>query len=101
MKRFIEGGNRNQITLMPACLDDYIDIDIDIDIDNPVRVIDLFVDKLDLAELGFEGTTAANTGRPGYHPALLLKIYIYGYRSGHTSHIRFCSGRSHGFQFAW
>ena len=73
MKRFIEGENRNQITLMPACLDDYIDTD------NPVRVIDLFVDELDLAALGFEGTTAAATGRPGYHPALLLKIYIYGY----------------------
>jgi transposase len=58
---------------MPACLDDYIDAD------NPVRVIDLFVDELDLAALGFEGTTAAATGRPGYHPALLLKIYIYGY----------------------
>ena len=73
MKRFIESESRNQITLMPACLDDYIDTD------NPVRVIDLFVDELDLVELGFEGTTAASTGRPGYHPALLLKIYIYGY----------------------
>ena len=73
MKRFIEGESRKQVTLMPACLDDYIDTD------NPVRVIDLFVGELDLAELGFEGTTAANTGRPGYHPALLLKIYIYGY----------------------
>jgi len=73
MKRFIEGESRHQITLMPACLDDYIDTD------NPVRVIDLFVDELDLAALGFEGTTAAATGRPGYHPALLLKIYIYGY----------------------
>ena len=73
MRRFIEGESRNQITLMPACLDDYIDTD------NPVRVIDLFVDELDLAALGFEGTTAAATGRPGYHPALLLKIYIYGY----------------------
>jgi transposase len=73
MKRFIEGESRKQITLMPACLDDYIDTD------NPVRVIDLFVDELDLVELGFEGTIAAATGRPGYHPALLLKIYIYGY----------------------
>ena len=73
MKRFIEGGSRNQITLMPACLDDYIDAN------NPVRVIDLFVDELDLVELGFDGTVAATTGRPGYHPALLLKIYIYGY----------------------
>ena len=58
---------------MPACLDDYIDAN------NPVRVIDLFVDELDLVELGFDGTVAATTGRPGYHPALLLKIYIYGY----------------------
>jgi transposase len=73
MKRFIEGESRNQITLMPACLDDYIDAD------NPVRVIDLFVDELDLVELGFDGTIAAATGRPAYHPALLLKIYIYGY----------------------
>jgi len=73
MKRFIEGESRNQITLMPACLEDYIDAD------NPVRVIDLFVDELDLVEFGFEGTTAAATGRPGYHPSLLLKIYIYGY----------------------
>ena len=73
MKRFIEGGSRNQITLMPACLDDYIDAD------NPVRVIDLFVEELDLVELGFDGMVAAATGRPGYHPALLLKIYIYGY----------------------
>ena len=73
MKRFIEGESRKQITLMPACLDDYIDTD------NPVRVIDLFVDELDLVELGFDGTVAAATGRPGYHPALLLKVYIYGY----------------------
>ena len=73
MKRFIEGESRNQIALMPACLDDYIDAD------NPVRVIDLFVDELDLVELGFDSTVAAATGRPGYHPALLLKIYLYGY----------------------
>ena len=73
MKRFIEGESRAQITLMPACLDDYIDTD------NPVRVIDLFVDELDLVELGFDSTVAAATGRPGYHPALLLKIYLYGY----------------------
>src|ERR1035437_3474260 len=73
MKRFVEGESRNQITLMPACLDDYIDTD------NPVRVIDLFVDELDLVELGFDGSIAAATGRPSYHPSLLLKIYIYGY----------------------
>jgi transposase len=73
MRRFIEGEGRNQITLMPACLEDYIDAD------NPVRVIDLFVDELDLLALGFEGTAAAITGRPGFHSSLLLKIYIYGY----------------------
>ena len=73
MRRFIEGEGRSQITLMPACLEDYIDAD------NPVRVIDLFVDELDLLALGFESTVAAITGRPGYHPSLLLKIYIYGY----------------------
>lgn len=73
MKRFIQSESRNQVTLLPECLDDYISED------NPVRVIDLFVDELDLVELGFDGAEPAATGRPGYHPALLLKIYIYGY----------------------
>ncbi len=73
MKRFIEGESRSQITLLPECLDDYIGED------NPVRVVDVFVDELDLAELGFDGAEPATTGRPGYHPAVLLKIYIYGY----------------------
>jgi len=73
MKRFIHGESRDQITLLPECLDDYIGED------NPVRVIDLFVDELDLANLGFDGAAPATTGRPGYHPSLLLKIYIYGY----------------------
>ena len=73
MKRFIQGEGRNQVTLLPECLDDYISED------NPVRVVDVFVDELDLTELGFAGITPAATGRPGYHPATLLKIYIYGY----------------------
>jgi len=61
-KRFVEGESRDQIALIPACLDDYIDAD------NPVRVIDLFVDELDLVELGFDGTIAATTGdRPITH----------------------------------
>ena len=72
MKRFIEGQVRSQLTLMPESLEDYIGTD------NPVRVIDAFVNALDLAEMGFDASAAA-TGRPGYHPALLLKIYIYGY----------------------
>ena len=69
MKRFIEGQVRSQLTLMPESLEDYIGAD------NPVRVIDAFVDALDLAEMGFDASAAA-TGRPGYHPALLLKIYM-------------------------
>lgn len=73
MKRFIEGGDRGQITLLPECLDDYIAED------NPVRVVDVFVDELKLHALGFEGAQPAATGRPSYHPAVLLKIYIYGY----------------------
>jgi transposase len=73
MKRFVEGEDRTQVTLLPECLDDYIDAD------NPVRVIDVFVDGLDLSQLGFEGVEPAATGRPSYHPSVLLKIYIYGY----------------------
>src|SRR6185312_12833266 len=73
MRRFVEGIDRGQSTLFPECLDDWIDED------NPVRVIDAFVDTLDLAELGFDGTAPAQTGRPAYHPAALLKLYIYGY----------------------
>ena len=73
MKRFIEGQDRNQVTLLPECLDDYIGED------NPVRVVDAFVDELDLETLGFEGATAAATGRPSYHPSVLLKVYVYGY----------------------
>ena len=73
MKRFIEGEQRTQVTLLPACVDDYVSED------NPVRVVDVFVDQLDLRELGFVGVEPAETGRPAYHPAVLLKIYIYGY----------------------
>ncbi|MGH6608707.1 MAG: IS1182 family transposase [Burkholderiaceae bacterium] len=73
MKRFIEGEDRQQVTLLPECLDDFIGED------NPVRVIDAFVAELDLEVLGFAGATPADTGRPSYHPSVLLKIYIYGY----------------------
>src|SRR6185369_5151300 len=73
MKRFIEGADRSQVTLLPECLDDYIAED------NPVRVVDAFVDELDLWDLGFESAEPSATGRPSYHPAVLLKIYIYGY----------------------
>jgi transposase len=73
MKRFVEGEVRTQATLLPECLDDYIGED------NPVRVIDVFINELDLSGLGFEGMAPAVTGRPAYHPAVLLKIYLYGY----------------------
>jgi transposase len=73
MPRFVEGSDRKQVTLLPECLDDYIGED------NPVRVIEAFVEELDLEALGFEGMRPAFTGRPSYHPAVLLKIYIYGY----------------------
>ena len=73
MKRFIEGEDRGQGTLLPELLDDYVAEN------NPVRVVDIFVDELDLEKLGFEGVQPAKTGRPAYHPAVLLKLYIYGY----------------------
>jgi transposase len=73
MKRFIEGTDRGQSTLFPECLEDWVDEN------NPVRVIEVFVDALDLAELGFEGITPEATGRPSYRPSVLLKLYIYGY----------------------
>src|SRR3712207_3817845 len=73
MKRFVEGEDRRQATLLPECTDDYVSEE------NPVRVIDAFVAALDLAELGFEGVVPERTGRPAYHPATLLKLYIYGY----------------------
>jgi transposase len=73
MKRFIEGEDRSQSVLFPERLDDWIDED------NPVRVIDVFVDELDLATLGFDAVEPAATGRPAYHPCTLLKIYVYGY----------------------
>ena len=73
MTRFVQGIERSQATLFPESLDDYVCED------NSVRVIDLFVDKLDLRSLGFSSISPKETGRPAYHPATLLKLYIYGY----------------------
>jgi transposase len=72
MSRFVEGEDRRQPALLPSCLEDYVGED------NAARVVDVFVDELDLDALGFELIPAA-TGRPAYHPATLLKLYIYGY----------------------
>ena len=73
MRRFVEGIDREQATLFPECLEDWIDKD------NSVRAIDAFVDRLDLSGLGFDGVAPETTGRPSYHPLGLLKLYIYGY----------------------
>jgi transposase len=73
MKRFIQSTDRTQVTLFPEQLDDYVGDD------NPVRVVDVFVEQLDLGSLGFARVVPLKTGRPAYHPAVLLKLYIYGY----------------------
>jgi len=73
MTRFVQGDHRAQAALLPALLDDYVGYD------NPVRIVDAFVDQLDLRGLGFPGVDPEATGRPSYHPAVLLKLYIYGY----------------------
>jgi len=73
MTRYIEGLDRRQPFLLPECPDDYVCED------NPIRVIEAFVDELDLGGLGFERAVPAETGRPGYHPAIPLKLYVYGY----------------------
>src|SRR5260221_9619376 len=73
MRRFVEGLDRGQSTLFPERLEDLVGED------NAVRVIDVFVEEIDLAELGFSGVDPEATGRPSYHPSVLLKLYIYGY----------------------
>src|SRR3989440_11418031 len=73
MARFVEGMDRGQATLLPGCLEDWVDEN------NPVRAVDVFVDALDLVELGFDSAQPMATGRPGYKPSVLLKLYIYGY----------------------
>ena len=73
MRRFVEGEDRSQSTLFPERLEDWISED------NPVRVVDVFVDELDLGGLGFDRVAPRATGRPSYHPSVLLKLYIYGY----------------------
>src|SRR5208337_1070612 len=73
MKRFVEGEDRRQAYLLPESLEDYVAED------NPVRVVEVFIDELDLGALGFEGVQPAVTGRPAYHPSTMLKLYLYGY----------------------
>src|SRR4029078_13134210 len=73
MKRFVEGTDRGQSMLFPECLEDWINEN------NPVRVIDVFVDELDLGDLEFDGVSPEATGRPSYHPSVLITLYIYAY----------------------
>ena len=90
MKGFVQGADRQQTTLLPECLDDWVDES------NPVRAVDVFVDALELRDLGFDGVDPAATGRPAYHPSPMLKLYIYGYlnrvRSSRLPHARRCAG---------
>lgn len=95
MKRFIEGADRSQSTLLPECLDDWVDES------NPVRAVDAFVDALDLADLGFADVEPAATGRPGYHPSALLKLYIYGYLNRIQSSRRLESEARRNLEVIW
>jgi len=95
MKRFVEGTDRGQSTLLPECLDDWIDEN------NPIRVIDAFVETLNLAELGFDGVEPEATGRPSYHPSVLLKLYIYGYLNRVQSSRRLEREAGRNFEVMW
>ena len=95
MKRFVEGTDRGQSTLFPECLEDWIGED------NPVRVIEVFVEELDLGELGFGGVEPEATGRPSYHPSVLLKLYIYGYLNRVQSSRRLEREAGHNVEVMW
>jgi len=95
MRRFVEGTDRGQSTLLPECLDDWIDEN------NSVRVIDAFVEALNLFELGFVGVEPELTGRPSYHPSVLLKLYIYGYLNRVQSSRRLEREAGRNFEVMW
>jgi transposase len=95
MRRFVEGTSRGQSTLFPQCLEDWIGED------NPVRVIDVFVEELNLGELGFGGVAPEATGRPSYHPSVLLKLYIYGYLNRVQSSRRLEREAGHNVEVMW
>jgi transposase len=86
--RFVVGQDRNQSTLFPDLFDDYVGDG------NPVRAIDVFVDELRLGDLGFDRVQPHTTGRPAYHPATLLKLYVYGY----LNRVQSMSGHPHCFR---
>jgi transposase len=95
MAGFIDGVERGQLSLLPGSLDDWVDQD------NPVRVIDAFVDALDLKALGFDTAVATDIGRPGYHPAIHLKLFIYGYLNRVQSSRRLEREASRNLEVMW
>jgi transposase len=95
MKRFVEGVDRGQSTLFPESLEDWVVAD------NPVRGIDVFVEELDLGDLGFSGVDPEATGRPSYHPSVLLKLYIYGYLNRVQSSRRLEREASRNVEVMW
>src|SRR5712691_12565043 len=95
MPRFVEGCDRRQIALLPDCLDDYVSED------SPVRVVDVFIDELDLAALGFAGVVPEATGRRSYHPSTLLKIYLYGCLNQVQSSRRFEREAQRNIELMW
>ena len=95
MAGFVAGTDRGQSTLLPECLDDWVDES------NPIRVIDAFVDALDLRKLGFEGVDPAETGRPAYHPSVHLKLYTYGYLNRVQSSLRLEREASRNLEVIW
>ncbi|WP_047685067.1 transposase, partial [Xenorhabdus sp. NBAII XenSa04] len=95
MSHHIIGQSRHQSTLFPELMDDFVSED------NPVRVIDVFVEHLDLLDLGFESVNPKSTGRPGYHPAMMLKPYIYGYLNRIQSSRRLEKECNHNVELMW
>jgi transposase len=95
MRRFVEGADRDQSTLFPECLENWVDED------NPVCVIDVFVDEIDLGGLGFDGVDPEATGRPSYHPSVLLKLYIYSYLNRVQSSRRLEHEAGHNVEMMW
>src|SRR5271154_6858394 len=95
MKRFVEGRDRSQLILLPECLEDYVGDE------NPVRVVDAFIDELDLVVLGFAGVIPEATGRPAYHPSTLLKIYLYVYLNRFQSSRRLERETQRNLELIW
>src|ERR1035441_7051256 len=95
MRRFVEGADRGQSALFPECLEDWIGED------NPVRGIDVFVDELDLAELGFSGVEPEVSGGPSHRPSTLLKLFIYGYLNRVHSSLRLQREAGRNVEVMW